>query len=579
MTLSRWTTLLAFFCSTTAALAAPTLRLNGADLRPVWIQQGTNGPTNVAFDAYNIGDGTLNPQLRSSHTWLTPALEAARPCSFDSGRSCRTVRVLFNSSSLAAGTYSGVITILDANALDAPQSVRVAVYVGSNVPSRLDFYLPPDAGASDSTTFQTPAGPPPTLRGSTQTGGNWLAVSSSGMGSFQFVYTHTVRATVQAGMAAADFNGSVAVSNSAVAADNKFVTTVLHVTAQPIARPGPSQLQLQGIQGGPAVEPNIAVANGGRGTLTVSGAATAGGAWLTATVEGSVVKVKADPASLSPGFYNGAVTITTNAANSTVTAPVELEVQARSAPLSDFAGVVDAASFTAPVAGGALTSLFGSQLATGVEQAQSIPLPTSLANTTVFVNNVPVPLIFVSPRQINFQMPFNVSGTVELRVEREGQRGNTITVRTSRRAAGLYGFSGTSYGIVVNASRGDGAVVFAWPNIPQFAGIPKAAARTGDFLVFYGSGLGPVNPTVITGEAAGSSPPSTVTETPRVNFGRNFFGPYATPLFVGLTPGFVGLFQVNVQVPANVPANLRSPLRLEWPDGSFSNTVEIAVER
>jgi uncharacterized protein (TIGR03437 family) len=220
-------------------------------------------------------------------------------------------------------------------------------------------------------------------------------------------------------------------------------------------------------------------------------------------------------------------------------------------------------------------SLFGSQLATGVAQAASIPLPTALSGTSVLVNNVAAPLIFVSPGQINFQMPWDVSGAPQVRVERQGQRGNAVSVTLARRAPGIFGLPGTTYGIAVNASRGN---AFALPDIPAFASIPKAAARPGDVLVLYGSGFGPVNPAVASGAAAGAEPLSRVTDTPRVSFGRGIAGPFADPLFAGLTPGFVGLYQINVQVPASVPANARTPVRLDIGNVA-SNIVEIAVER
>lgn len=581
MTVSR-----SFFALLTFAVcasAAPILRLSGTDLRPVWIQQGANGPTNVSFEAYNAGDGALNPQARGSHTWLNPVVDAARPCSFEAALSCRPVRVLFNSTALAAGVYEGVIAITDGGAFDAPQFVKVKIYVGGNVPNRLDFYLPATPGAADSVTFQTPVGSPPGLRPTTQSGGTWLAASSSGMGSFQYVYTHTIAATVQGGQAAGDYNGAVAVTGSTFAPDNRSVNVVLHVTAQPVARPSAAEVKLRGLTGGAAVERDIAVTNGGSGALNVTGVATAGGAWLTASVEtGNVVRVRAAAGSLAAAFYNGTVTINSNAANNPVTLPVEFELVAAGVPLTDFGGVIDAASFSVgrPVGGGALASLFGSQLAPSVAQADSIPLPTVLAGTSVFVNDVAAPLIFVSPGQINFQMPWGVTGTAQVRVERAGQRGNTITVPAARRGAGIYGFPGTTYGIVINASRSEAGLVFAWPDIPALAGIPKAAARPGDVLVFYGSGLGPVNPAGATGAAAGADPLSRVIETPQVAFGSaSFGGPQAAPSFVGLTPGFVGLFQINVQVPASVPTNPHTAIRLEWSDNTFSNTVDIAVER
>ncbi len=570
---------LSAFLAASAAWGAPTLRVYTTNLRPIWAQQGTNGPTNVSFEIYNAGDGALSPQVKGSHSWLTPALDAARPCSFDGSKICTPVKVLLSSATLAAGAYSGVVTISDTNAYDAPQNVRVTVYVNGDVPSRLDFYLPPTPGAHDSASFQTPGGPAPGLRGATQTGGNWLAVSSSGMGSFQFLYTHKVQVMVQGGMAAGDYNGTVTVSNSAFAGDNRVFPAALHVTTSPIARPAVPVLQIGGVAGAKAVQIPLAVSNGGQGTLTISGATAAGGAWLTASVSNGAVQVSADPSSLSPGIYNGAVSVASNAANNPATVPVEFEVQAVSAPLSDFGGVVDAASFGSPVGAGALASLFGSQLATDVAQAGVIPLPTTLSDATVFVNDAAAPLIFASPGQINFQMPFEVAGTVRVRVERPGQRGNTVTVPVTNHAAGLYGFPGTTYGIVVNGSAPGGGVVFPWPDTPAFAGVAKAPAKPGDVLVLYGSGLGPVSPAAATGTAAGSDPLSNLVGKMQVSFSRTVFAALVDPLFVGLTPGFVGLYQVNVKIPAGQPTDARTPIRLDFPDGTSSNVVEIVVQR
>jgi len=574
MTVRYGLVFITFLAAAFPAVAAPTLRLAGTDLRPVWVQQGAAAPTNVLFEAYNSGDGNLSPQARGSHTWLQPAVEAARACSFDASKTCRPVRLGFNTASLTPGTYQGLVTVTDPEAVDAPQSVRVTLYVNGNVPARLDFYLPPTARATDAVTVQTPGGPPPTLRATTQSGGNWLAVSSSGLGSFQFLYTHRVGATVQSGQAAGNYDGSVAITNSTFAGDNRALPVTLHVTEAPIARPSTLLLQLRVVQGGAAVEVPLPVANGGNGTLTVSGATASGGAWLTASVTDGAVKVKADPTSLSSGFYDGAVALASNAANTPVSVAVQLEVQASGAPLADFGGVVDAASFDSPVAGGALVSLFGSQLATAVAQATAIPLPTALSDTSVLVNNVPAPLIFVSPGQINFQMPWNVSGTAVVRVERQGQRGNTVSAAIARRAPGLFVLRGT-YGAVQNASRGSG---FPVPDIPLFADIAKAPARPGDVLIIYASGAGPVNPAATTGAASGADPLSTVSDPPRVAFGRGIAGPFAVPLFVGLTPGFVGLYQINVQVPAGLPVNPRTPVRLDIGNVA-SNIVEIAVDR
>src|SRR6266852_4653715 len=73
-------------------------------------------------------------------------------------------------------------------------------------------------------------------------------------------------------------------------------------------------------------------------------------------------------------------------------------------------GVINGASFAKgqAVAPGSLVSIFGSQLATGMAVADTIPLSNSLGNVTVTFNNVPAPLTFVSPGQVNAQLPQSV---------------------------------------------------------------------------------------------------------------------------------------------------------------------------
>jgi uncharacterized protein (TIGR03437 family) len=143
-----------------------------------------------------------------------------------------------------------------------------------------------------------------------------------------------------------------------------------------------------------------------------------------------------------------------------------------------------------------------------------------------------------------------------------------------KRAAGLFTFSNSGYGIVQNASRGS---ALAWPDIPALAGVSKAPARVGDVLVLYGSGLGPVSPAVATGTAAPGDTLAMLSDAVQVSFSLSGFGPYATPQFVGLTPGFVGLYQINVQVPPGVPVSPSVPVQLSFVDQSVSNTVFIAV--
>src|ERR1035437_4617202 len=83
-------------------------------------------------------------------------------------------------------------------------------------------------------------------------------------------------------------------------------------------------------------------------------------------------------------------------------------------PAVSTGGVSNAANGLGTVTPGSLVSIYGSELAGGLAQADSIPLAISLNNVIVTFNGVPAPLLFVSGGQINAQLPWNIlsSGTV-----------------------------------------------------------------------------------------------------------------------------------------------------------------------
>jgi uncharacterized protein (TIGR03437 family) len=165
------------------------------------------------------------------------------------------------------------------------------------------------------------------------------------------------------------------------------------------------------------------------------------------------------------------------------------------------------------------------------------------------VNDQPAPLFYSSYGQINFQVPYNATpGDGVIRVDRPGQRGNNISVIIAQRAPRILRLGIANYGIIVNQ---DGS----FP-IPQTAGIPSHPAKPGDVLVIYAIGLGQTSPSVVEGTNAPSSPLASVPEITRVLFGGGGFAgdPISVaPMFAGLTPGFAGLYQVNVSVPPGLP--------------------------
>ena len=144
-----------------------------------------------------------------------------------------------------------------------------------------------------------------------------------------------------------------------------------------------------------------------------------------------------------------------------------------------------------------------------------------------------------------------------------------IVVQVVGRAPRLLRLNIGDYGIIVNQ---DGS----FP-IPVTPGVNSHPAKPGDWLTIYAIGLGPTVPTVASGEAAPAGPLAWVSPLPTVYFGAGLVRVPAVPFYAGLTPNFVGLYQINVQIPTNAPRGSRVPLTLDE-SGVASNTVEIAVE-
>jgi uncharacterized protein (TIGR03437 family) len=129
------------------------------------------------------------------------------------------------------------------------------------------------------------------------------------------------------------------------------------------------------------------------------------------------------------------------------------------------------------------------------------------------------------------------------------------------------------YGVIVNNT--DGSLTL--PTGTNVPGFPTHPAKPGDVLTVYGIGLGQTSPAATEGLAATSSPLESVSNV-KANFGGGFSSSpiSATPSFAGLTPTAVGLYQVNVTVPALVSVGAGVPFSLNV-NGQQSNTVYIAI--
>jgi uncharacterized protein (TIGR03437 family) len=231
-------------------------------------------------------------------------------------------------------------------------------------------------------------------------------------------------------------------------------------------------------------------------------------------------------------------------------------------PAISSGGVVDGASFRGTVTAGAIVSIFGQNLSNSTLNASTIPLPTNLGGTSVTVNGVAAPLFYVSGTQLNVQLPFNLSGSATIQVNREGVSGPGQAIAISAFAPAIFTVppGGSGAGAILHA--GNGALI-----------TPSSPAVRGEFVSIYLTGLGPVQPAIPEGSAAPSNPPAQTPGTPIVLIG----GAGAPVSFSGLAPTFAGLYQINVQVPQGAPSGQSVPITVSM-GGVSSNTATLAIQ-
>ena len=240
-----------------------------------------------------------------------------------------------------------------------------------------------------------------------------------------------------------------------------------------------------------------------------------------------------------------------------------------SPPKTVSAAFVNAAN---PAAGNAvaprsIASLYGTNLASSVVAAGAPPLPYTLAGTMVTSGVNSVPLFFVSPGQINLQVPLVAAPSTQSLTVIQGVQSATVQVQIKAYAPGIFttngGGAGQASAVIANT-----ATLAA----PAGTTTDSRPARAGEYISIYCTGLGDTNPRPALGSPAPGNPPAVTLATPSVTIG----GMPATVQFSGLAPGFVGLNQVNVQVPNGVTPGNAVPVVLSI-GGATSNVATIAV--
>jgi uncharacterized protein (TIGR03437 family) len=215
-----------------------------------------------------------------------------------------------------------------------------------------------------------------------------------------------------------------------------------------------------------------------------------------------------------------------------------------------------------------LISIFGAQLADGIQSASALPLPANMQSATLRLAGLPLPLVFTSAGQVNAQIPYTLPPGATLSLI--AQRGNrlsvpqTVSLVVAEPAIFTTNLVGTGQGHIY---------VVPGPGVQVLADI-NAPAKAGDVLQIYCTGLGPVSPKVTAGSATPTDTLYQTTNTVTMTIG----GVQVTPLFAGLTPGFTGLYQINAIVPAGVMPGDQVPVVITVGGAYQSPTVTMAVK-
>src|ERR1035438_1458090 len=147
--------------------------------------------------------------------------------------------------------------------------------------------------------------------------------------------------------------------------------------------------------------------------------------------------------------------------------------------------IVNSASYAGPAAPGALVSIFGENLARGAASATAVPLATSLAGTTVFINGSPAPMLYASSSQINFQMPLVGAGAGSMLVQRDGLSSNPVSIVVAPSVPGIFAWV-ENQGLIQNEDY-----TLNDPGNPALRGRP---------ITIWAAGAGVVTPSLPAGE-------------------------------------------------------------------------------
>jgi len=261
-------------------------------------------------------------------------------------------------------------------------------------------------------------------------------------------------------------------------------------------------------------------------TWTLAGVTLASSA-LTGSAGKSIATLTVQGSALTTGnlsisaVYSGDLTYATAAATAslTVTGSIPLTIS----------GFTNAASFRQAYAPGMILAIFGTGLAGGIQSAPFVPLPTQLNGVAVTINGLLCPLYFVSPAQLNVQIPYSVPvGSALLKASYNGQS-----------ASASFNVTVAAPGIFMDSTG---------------APVPNMTAKRGDTVTLFVTGEGAATPSPTTGTTP--SPASIPAPVQALSITVGNVNVTSIP-FKGIPSWAIGATQINYTVPLTAPLGLQ----------------------
>ena len=304
-----------------------------------------------------------------------------------------------------------------------------------------------------------------------------------------------------------------------------------------IAKPGPNStigIMVTDAAGAPVANAPVSWSASPARSISFDNSASSTNQFGIATTDVTIARTGSFTINVSAGGLRGAFDPTLNC-----------NCYGRVQPTIASGGVVSAGNALGTIAPGSYVSIYGTGLSDpgDIDSAKYLPLPLVLDQVTVSFDvpsaklSYPARMVFVSPNQVNVQVPWELQGQTSAQVK--------VTIGSySYGNAAPVPVSDSAPEFLTDSTRG---VVAARDLSGNQIFISRPAAR-GQIVSLFLNGLGPVTNQPASGEAASAAPLSETRNTPVVTIG----GLNAPVQFSGLAPGFSGLYQINVTVPAGL---------------------------